>query len=213
PKYKRHASIILPLFRRGKILNNYDLIIDCTDKLLDQWRSTTDNDPKHFHLNIVDQCQNLSLAIFGFIGFDYDFQTLKESNINKTNNLTQALNQVQKTEVAKPEQEKKGLYHEEVINELLLFIVARSETTGATASWFIYFMSKYRRVQALITAELRSNKYHAMGVEQIESLTYLDRIIQEILRFLRPVISTTRTLTVDDQLPGSGVQLHKDDEI
>ncbi len=91
-KYKRHASIILPLFRRGKIVNNLDLIIDCTDKLLDQWRSKTDHDPNYIHLNIVDQCQNLSLAIFGFLGFNYDLQTLEELNINQKNKLTQALN-------------------------------------------------------------------------------------------------------------------------
>jgi len=90
-KYKRHASIILPLFRRGKILNNYDLIIDCTDKLLEQWRSKIDIDPSYVHLNIVDQCQNLSLAIFGFIGFDYDLQTLEESSMNKNNKLKKAL--------------------------------------------------------------------------------------------------------------------------
>ena len=92
PKYKRHASVILPLFRRGRILDNYDLIVDCTDKLLDQWRSKTDIDPSYVHLNVVDQCQNLSLAIFGFIAFDYDLQTLDEANINKKNKLTQALN-------------------------------------------------------------------------------------------------------------------------
>jgi hypothetical protein len=90
-KYKRHASIILPLFRRGKILNNYDLIIDCTDKLLEQWRSKIDIDPSYVHLNIIDQCQNLSLAIFGFIGFDYDLQTLEESSMNKNNKLRKAL--------------------------------------------------------------------------------------------------------------------------
>jgi cytochrome P450 len=91
PKYKRHASIILPLFRRGKIVNHLDLIIDCTDKLLDQWHSKIDNNPNHIHLNIVEQCQNLSLAIFGFIGFDYDLQTLEESNVNKNNKLRKAL--------------------------------------------------------------------------------------------------------------------------
>jgi len=73
-------------------LNNYDLIIDCTDKLLDQWRSKIDHDLNYIHLNIVDQCQNLSLAIFGFIAFDYDLQTLEESNINKKNKLKEALN-------------------------------------------------------------------------------------------------------------------------
>jgi len=73
-------------------LNNYDLIVDCTDKLLDQWRSKSDNDPGYVHLNVVDQCQNLSLAIFGFLAFDYDLQTLDEANINKKNRLTEALN-------------------------------------------------------------------------------------------------------------------------
>jgi hypothetical protein len=72
-------------------VNNLDLIIDCTDKLLDQWRSTTDNDPNHIHLNIVDQCQNLSMAIFGFIGFDFDLQTLEESSINQNNKLRKAI--------------------------------------------------------------------------------------------------------------------------
>lgn len=92
PKYKRHAAVILPLFRRGKILNNYDLFVDCTDQLLNQWRSITEIDPTHVHRNIVDQCQNLSLAIFGFLAFDYDLQTLEETNINRKNELTEALN-------------------------------------------------------------------------------------------------------------------------
>ena len=72
-------------------MNNLDLIIDCTDKLLDQWRSQTENDPNHIHLSIVEQCQNLSLAIFGFIGFDYDLQTLEEPTVNKDNKLRKSL--------------------------------------------------------------------------------------------------------------------------
>lgn len=49
-----------------------DTILDCTDKLLDRWRQM--NDPNHIHLNINEQTQQLLLAIFGFIAFDYDFQ-------------------------------------------------------------------------------------------------------------------------------------------
>jgi cytochrome P450 len=74
-------------------------------------------------------------------------------------------------------------------------------------------MSKYPRVQAKINAELGDNKHNRITVEQIESLTYLDCVIQEILRFIPPVVGTTRTLTMDDQLPGSGVQLYKGDEV
>ncbi|CAF1186860.1 unnamed protein product [Rotaria sp. Silwood1] len=283
PKYKRHAAVILPLFRRGKILNNYDLILDCTDKLLDQWRSKTDIDPDHVYLNIVDQCQNLSLSIFGFLAFDYDLQTIEEPNINKKNQLTKALNdflqvfiqtirlpnfiaklylklssryqrakatidqylnqimeheqrkpteqiaeqkrtsliaslitslqQDEKLEAAKPEQQKKGLSRAEVIDELLLFLVAGSETTGSAIAWFIYLMSKHPRVQAKIKAELGDNKHNHMTVEQVESLTYLDCVLQEVFRFIPPVAGTTRIVTVDDRLPGSGVQLHKGDEL
>jgi len=72
-------------------LNNLDLIIDCTDKLFDQWRSKIDNDPNHIFLNTVDQCQRLILSIFGLIGFDYDFQVLEETNVNNKNELTKAL--------------------------------------------------------------------------------------------------------------------------
>ncbi|CAF0778546.1 unnamed protein product [Adineta steineri] len=282
-KYKRHASIILPLFRRGKIVNNLDIIVDCTDKLLDQWRLKTDIDPNYIHLNIVDQCQNLSLAIFGFIGFDYDLQTLNEYSTNKKNKLRLALsdflkiflvtipiptflsriylkispryrhamitistylNQIilqeqrktpeeiderkrtsliasligslqqdEKLEAIKPEQEKKGLSRREVIDELLLFLVAGSETTGSVLAWFIYLMSKNPRVQAKIKVELADKTQHGLTIDQIDSLIYLDYVIQEVLRFIPPVVGTTRTLTADDRLPTSSIQLYKGEEV
>jgi cytochrome P450 len=52
-----------------------------------------------------------------------------------------------------------------------------------------------------------------MTIEQIESLTYLDCVIQEVFRLLLPVVGTSHAVTMDDQLPETGVQLHKGDEI
>jgi hypothetical protein len=126
PKYKRHAATILPLFRRGKIVNNLDLVIDCTDKLLDQWRLKTDTDPSQIHLNIVEQCQNLSLAIFGFIAFDYDLQTLEESNINKKNKLTQAL------------------------GDFLDVFIQTTRLPNLVSEIYLKFSPKYRRTRAII---------------------------------------------------------------
>ncbi len=100
-----------------------------------------------------------------------------------------------------------------MIHELLLFLVAGSETSGTVLAWFIYFISKHPRVQAKLKAEIGDNKHHRMTVEQIESLTYLDCVLQEVFRHLPPAAGTTRTLTVDDRLPSSGIQLHKGDEI
>ncbi|CAF5010587.1 unnamed protein product, partial [Rotaria sp. Silwood1] len=87
-QYKRHASLIVPLFRRGKIVSNFDLIINCTDKLLAKWRASS---PEKVHIDIVQQSQNLLLEIFGFIGFDYDLETLGDDEMTRNNELTEAL--------------------------------------------------------------------------------------------------------------------------
>ncbi|CAF2491019.1 unnamed protein product [Rotaria sp. Silwood2] len=89
-KHKRHAALTVPLFRRAKIISNLNLIVNCTDKLIDQWRSKAE-DPTYVHLDIFTKCQNLLLDIFGFIAFDYDLECLDSNAITKQNKLTQAL--------------------------------------------------------------------------------------------------------------------------
>jgi hypothetical protein len=90
-QFKRHAAVTLPLFRRGKILSNFDLIVDCVDKLLDNWHKKSKD---YLHTDITQQSQNLLLEIFGLIAFDYDLETLDSNNNEKkgNNELTQALN-------------------------------------------------------------------------------------------------------------------------
>lgn len=66
-----------------------DTINDCTDKLLDRWRNYGD-DSNRIHVNMVEQCQQLLLAIFGFIGFNYDLETLENNSDTNKNELTQA---------------------------------------------------------------------------------------------------------------------------
>lgn len=100
-----------------------------------------------------------------------------------------------------------------MIDELLLFLVAGSETSGTVLAWFIHFVSKHPQVQTKLKAELGDNKHNRLTVEQIESFTYLDCVLKEVMRFLPPAAGTTRALAVDDTLPGSGFTLHKGDEI
>ncbi|CAF1451183.1 unnamed protein product, partial [Rotaria sordida] len=252
-KFKRHASIIMPLFRHGKILSNFDLIINCTDELLNNWCSSSSD---HIHCDILQQCQNLLLEIFGFIGFNYDFDTLGGT---KNNELTEALRnyiammqlgaylpnfllraymklspkyrriqttikrylyrmieqeltetpesraQRKKTsliaslvaslqideqaEERKSEEEKKGLIRREILGEMLMFLAASFETTSTALAWSIHLLNR------------------------LDSLIYLDCAIKEILRFSPPVEAVARTLTMDDRLPNSDIQLYKDDQI
>lgn len=106
-----------------------------------------------------------------------------------------------------------GLSRTEVFHEMLLFLVAGSETTGSVLAWFVYLLSKHPRVQAKIKAELSEKTHGRFTIEQVDSLTYLDCVLREVLRYTPPVVGTTRTLTTDDHLPHSGVQLHRGDEV
>ena len=88
--FKRHLNIVSPLFRRSTVNTYLEPIIDCTDKLLTRWR-TYKTDSKEIHLNMIEQCQQLLLAIFGYVAFDYDFQTLDDEYNSHKNELTDAL--------------------------------------------------------------------------------------------------------------------------
>ena len=76
------------MFRRGKIISNFDLITERTDRLLNNWRRQPVD---KVHTDIVRKCQNLLLSIFGFIAFDYDLETLNDDGNESNNELTQAL--------------------------------------------------------------------------------------------------------------------------
>jgi hypothetical protein len=82
--------VLSSLFRRNKIIGHLDTIVDCTDKLLNRWR-TQNNNPTYIHLNMVEQTQHLLLAIFGFIGSDYDLQLLSDEDGHSKNDLTHAI--------------------------------------------------------------------------------------------------------------------------
>ncbi|CAF1364170.1 unnamed protein product [Adineta steineri] len=75
-KHKRHAAIAMPLFRRARIIDNFDLIVDCTDKLLSNWRISSS---QHIHCDIVAQ---------------YIYILDNDSNDGSTSNLTVNVNRV-----------------------------------------------------------------------------------------------------------------------
>ena len=96
---------------------------------------------------------------------------------------------------------------------MLMLLVASYETTSTALAWFIHLMSKNTRVQVKIKAELGENRCRHLTVTELDTLKYLDCVIEEVLRFTPPGASTYRRVLVDDRLPATGVQLHKGDEI
>ena len=75
-------------------------------------------------------------------------------------------------------------------------------------------MSKHPRVQQKIKAELKEDdERHDISVERLDSLVYLDCVINEVFRYYAPTAFTTRTLTANDRLPVTGSQLCKGEEV
>ncbi|CAF2036107.1 unnamed protein product [Rotaria magnacalcarata] len=97
---------------------------------------------------------------------------------------------------------------------MLAFMVAGYETTSTALAWFIHFMSKHPHVQEKIKEELMSNgDSQNLTLDQLDALVYLDCVINEAFRYFPPIEGTIRTLTVDDRLPDSGIQLYKGDSV
>ncbi len=103
-----------------------------------------------------------------------------------------------------------GLSRAELVHEMLLFIVAGFEIASVSLAWFFYLVSKYPRVQQKIKIELiTSGNNQALTMERLDSLVYLDPVINEVAHFAPPAIGTNRTLITDNRLPQSNVQLYK----
>ncbi|CAF1426579.1 unnamed protein product, partial [Didymodactylos carnosus] len=85
--FTRVFSILIP----NVTISLKDLIVDNTDKLLSKWRACSSNIVR---LDIVKQCQKLSLNIFGFIAFDYGLKTLDDDDDLVTNDLARALQDI-----------------------------------------------------------------------------------------------------------------------
>ena len=73
-RYKRHARIMLPVFKRAKVIPHIDTIVECADRFIDQHLKENE-----IHRNLVEQCQTLTTNVIGLIGFDYDLQNYRES--------------------------------------------------------------------------------------------------------------------------------------
>jgi len=74
-KWKRHIRVMLPAFKRAKMIQHLDTIIECADRFIDQ--HLTDN---KVHTDLLACCQTVTVNIIGLIGFDYDLESSGNSS-------------------------------------------------------------------------------------------------------------------------------------
>lgn len=79
----------------------------------------------------------------------------------------------------------KKLTEEEIIGQCIVFLVAGSETSGATLAFIAYYLAHHSEVQNKLLCEIDqavSSRDHQSTYEFIQSLEYLDQVICEVLR-------------------------------
>merc|ERR1719309_321718 len=86
-----------------------------------------------------------------------------------------------------------------------------------TLSYLAYAMAKNPEVQEKLQAEidqaLEDNNGELPDYNTIQSLPYLDMVLNETLRMYSPVGLNTRSCTQDYKLPGTDITVKKDDFI
>jgi cytochrome P450 len=77
-KWKRHIRVMLPMFKRAKVIHYLEAIVDCTDRFIDQYFSNN-----QVHTNLITRCQSLTMNIIGLIGFDYNLDGTIDSSVKQ----------------------------------------------------------------------------------------------------------------------------------
>ncbi|MFE9749444.1 cytochrome P450 [Saccharothrix saharensis] len=95
------------------------------------------------------------------------------------------------------------LSDEEVVNQMLTFHLAGSETTAVTLTWALHLLARHpeleRRLHAEVDAVLAGR---TAGPDDVAALEFTGRVVTETLRLRSPVYVLTRQVTADTELGG-----------
>ncbi|KAI3320897.1 cytochrome P450 [Xylariaceae sp. AK1471] len=110
-----------------------------------------------------------------------------------------------------------GFTEDELIEQLLTFLVAGHETTATALTWAIYIVSKNPEMQTRLRDEIRAHlpspsspSSSPNGIEDLATLIdthmpYLQAICLEVLRYFSPVSITFREAAVDTSICGTPI--------
>jgi len=98
----------------------------------------------------------------------------------------------------------------EILPDSLLFLVAGHETTSNLLSWTTYLITQHPEVEEKISEEIKRvlGEKGEISSDNIQSLEYIDCVIQESLRLYPPAMITNRQTNVPLEL--DGIQFPKD---
>ncbi|KAJ6555951.1 cytochrome P450 [Mycena capillaripes] len=106
-----------------------------------------------------------------------------------------------KANLAKEVPASQRLSDSEVVSQIPAFFVAGHETTSTATGWALHALSIYPAIQKKLREELLTLPTENPTMDQLNSLSYLDSIVREVLRIYSPVDFLDRMAMQDDILP------------
>lgn len=108
--------------------------------------------------------------------------------------------------LAPPEDGETGLTDAEIVNQLLVFFTAGSETTGTVLSWALHLIASHPDIENRVYAELDAVLAgEPPNFAQLPRLELLGRVINETLRLYPSAWTSSRIVTSDTVIGGHSV--------
>ncbi|KAJ9125098.1 hypothetical protein QFC22_000051 [Naganishia vaughanmartiniae] len=89
----------------------------------------------------------------------------------------------------------------EVLGQITTFFLAGQETSSNALTWCLWQLAQHQDVQDKLREEVAAVGDDYPGMDTLNSLTYLDATVHEILRLMAPVPSTRRDSRVEATIP------------
>ncbi|KAF5386546.1 hypothetical protein D9757_005880 [Collybiopsis confluens] len=90
---------------------------------------------------------------------------------------------------------------EDVLAQIPTFIVAGHETSSTATTWALFALAENADLQRKLRDELLALPTENPSMDELNSLSYLDKVVRETLRVHCPVPGTIRVATKDDIIP------------
>ena len=104
-----------------------------------------------------------------------------------------------------------GFSDEDLVNQLMTFLLAGQETTASALAWAVYILCKNPNIQTRLHDEVRSAlpdptaDNSKISASDIDGLPYLNAVCNEVLRLWPPVSLTLRVAANDTTIAGQHI--------
>ena len=100
-----------------------------------------------------------------------------------------------------------------VVAASIIFLIAGYDTTATTLAFVLYELAKNPDIQERLRAEIEEVTNGDLEKEwtydNLQTLTYLDQVINETLRLHYPIVTLNRITTKDYKMPGTDLVVPK----